>query len=251
MERKLKLIPVWLWVAVIIITVLLCGCRGGRSLGKGSAGTVIVPQTPQEINERNAAPRPPLEPLPPTPISIAPAPPKNPTVTPTPPVAPPKSVRSTPTPPESKSAEANPVIINPKPAGELKPFSPTVNTIPVKLPPVKAKELPSKLVEEGGVIITAQAKNLQTDDKATSPAPQAISASFINWGKLISYWLFVILMIVFGWIIYDIAQGFIKEKKLQRKEKDNAKKAQEKLIKKPAKGTRKSRKKAISKKGKK
>jgi len=238
MERKLKLIPIWLWVSVIIIIVLLCSsCRGGRSLGKGSAGTVIVPQTPQEINEKNAAPRPPLEPLPPTPISITPAPPKNPTViTPTPvapPVAPPaaplESVRSTPTLPESKSAEANPVIINPKPAGESKSFSPTVSTTPVKLPPVK---------------------NPQTDDKATSPAPQAITASLINWGELISYWLFVILMVVFGWIIYDTVMGFIKEKKLQKKENSRAKKTQEKLIKKPAKGSRKSRKKAISKKKK-
>jgi len=246
-KRNLKLIPIWLWVAVIIITVLLCSCRGGRSLGKGSAGTVIVPQTPQQINERNRQPPPkivlpPLEPLAPIPV----IPPKT---TPVAPRVPSKAVRSTPTLPESNSIEANPVIINPKPAGELKPFSPTVSTTPVKLPPVK--EQPSKLIEEGGVIITTPEKNTQTDDKATSPAPQAISASFINWGKLISYWLFVILMVVFGWIIYDTVMGFIKEKKLQNKENDRAKKAQEKLIKKPAKATRKSRKKAISKKGKK
>jgi hypothetical protein len=257
MERKLKLIPIWLWVSVIIIIVLLCSsCRGGRSLGKGSAGTVIVPQTPQEINEKNAAPRPPLEPLPPTPISIAPAPPKNPAVAPTPvappvvpPAAPLESVRSTPTLPESKSAEANPVIINPKPAGEgPKSFTPTINknTTPVKLTAAKEKvnviKLPEKKQKnnDGAVTLGPREGNGLTEEKP-----------FINWSELISYWLFVILMIVFGWIIYDTVMGFIKEKKLQKKENSRAKKTQEKLIKKPAKGSIKSRKKAISKKGKK
>jgi len=248
MERKLKLIPIWLWVSVIIIIVLLCGCRGGRSLGKGSAGTVIVPQTPQEINEKNAAPI--LEPLPPTPISIAPAPPKNPTVI-TPPVvklppAPPVKLtpaKTRPTPTPNSSAKANPVIVNPKSAGEQKPFAPTHSN---------RNAPPAKLVN---VI------KLPPDDngKGTPPLPQIAGPCeaapeerpFIKWSELISYWLFVILMIVFGWIIYDTVMGFIKEKKLQKKENSRAKKSQEKLIKKPAKASIKSRKKSLLKKNEK
>ena len=231
MNKNLKLIPIWLWVTVIIIIVLLCSsCRGGRSLGKGSAGTVIVPQTPQEINEKNSAPRPPLEPLPPMPISIAPAPPKNPTVTPTPvapPVAPPaaplESVRSTPTLPESKSAEANPVIINPKPAGKLKPFSPSVSSTPK-------------------LIITDSEKNGATDNAATN-APE--EKSFINWSKLTYYYLFLFIALIFGWIVYDIVQTYRLRRILGSKTKIKTKR---KTIKKPAKASRESRKKTLSKK---
>jgi len=226
----------WMWVTAIIIIVLLCSsCRGGRSLGKGSVGTVIVPQTPKQINERNRQPPPKivlpqLELLPPVPI----VPPKSTRVVR-------NAVRSTPTLPETNPVKANPVIINPKPAGELKPFSPSVSST-------------------SPVIITAQEKNQPTDNKATDGEivldPRESEGfpeerPFIKWGELISYWLFVILMAVFGWIIYDTVMGFIKEKKLQKKENDTAKKAQKKLIKKPAKASRKSRKKAISKKGKK
>ena len=240
MERKLKLIPIWLWVSVIIIIVLLCGCRGGRSLGKGSAGTVIVPQTPQEINEKNAAPI--LEPLPPTPISIAPAPPKNPTVI-TPPVvklppAPPVKLtpaKTRPTPTPNSSANANPVIINPKSAGEQKPFAPTHSNR--NAPPAKLVNV-IKLPDDNG-------KGTQIAGPCEA-APE--ERPFIKWGELISYWLFVILMVIFGWVVYDTVMGFIKEKKLGNKENSRAKKAQEKLIKKPAKGTKASRKKALSKK---
>jgi len=242
MERKLKLIPIWLWVSVIIIIVLLCSsCRGGRSLGKGSAGTVIVPQTPQEINEKNAAPRPPLEPLPPTPISIAPAPPKNPTViTPTP--VPPKNptvITPTPVPPKSVTIKPKIPVIKEE---EVKLSQATTVALPLVDTKVNVIKLPEKKQKNNDGVITL-------DPREENGFPE--EKPFINWGELISYWLFVILMVVFGWIVYGTVMGFIKEKKLQKKENDRAKKAQKKLIKKPAKATRKSRKKAISKKGKK
>ena len=250
MERKLKLIPIWLWVSVIIIIiVLLFGCRGGRSLGSGSAGTVIVPQTPKQINESNRQPSttpPTITPPVITPPVITP-----PVITPpviTPPVvklppAPPVKLtpaKTRPTPTPNSSAKANPVIINPKSAGEQKQFAPTHSN---------RNAPPAKLVN---VI------KLPPDDngKGTPPLPQIAGPCeaapeerpFIKWGELISYWLFVILMVIFGWVVYDTVMGFIKEKKLGNKENSRAKKAQEKLIKKPAKGTKASRKKALSKK---
>jgi hypothetical protein len=219
MKETPRLIPIWLWVSAIIIIVLLCGsCRGGRSLGKGSAGTVIIPQTPQQINERNRQP-----------------PPK------TTPVAPPKAVRSTPTPPESKSAEANPVIVNPKPAGNPKPFSPSVSSTP-------------ELVESGGerVIITPSSKNEKKNEK--EPIIQEEDDMKVNWVDLSMFYGVCVLGLLILWMSYDVIRAyFVSKKELdnqkksdtltkgRKKENDAAKKGQEKLIKKPAKGTRKSR----------
>jgi len=223
MNRNLKLIPIWLWVTVIM--VLLCSCRGGRSLGKGSVGTVIVPQTPKQINERNKQPPPKLvQPLLPAPPVIITPPIKKVTIPP---------VKSKPVPPKSIT---------------IKPKIPIITQREVKLPtatPVAPllevdKKVNIKLTENNndGVIIL--------DPREENGFPE--ERPFIKWGELISYWLFVILMVVFGWIVYDTVMSFIKEKKLQKKENDTAKKAQKKLIKKPAKASRKSRKKSNLKK---
>ena len=219
-----RLIPVWLLVVVIVIVVFLCSsCRGGRSLGKGSAGTVIVPQTPQEINERNRQPPPkialpPLEPLPP--VTVIPE-------SPTPPAVPAKAVRSTPTLPESNSVEANPVIINPKPAGKLKPFSPSVSPAP---------------------IITAPEKNPPTDntatDSETAGKSEGLSEEKSYWSSLTYYYLFLFIAMIFGWVVYDVVQTHRLRNALESKTK-------KKTAKKPAKATRASRKKALSKKNEK
>ena len=195
-----RLIPIWVWIAAIIIIVILSSsCRGGRSLGKGSAGTVITPQTPQEINERN---RPVFEPLPPIPI----VPPQSNPISTT------NAVRSTPGPPKHAPIKANPIIVDPKPVGELTPFKPTVSTnLLTKLPPVKTEKLPPKIVEGGCVIITPPTKNPQTDNKATSPeiagpceaTPPAKADSF-DWIELILNYLVVILFAILIWVIYDI-----------------------------------------------
>ena len=240
-----RLLPVWL-VLLLLILFMMCGCRGGRALGNGSAGTIIVPQTPQEINERSREiiELPPLEPLAPIPI-VPPA--RKHT----------KSERSSPVIPEPQSAKANPVASNPKASGESTPFSPTVSTnLPTRLPSVKTEKLTPKIVEGGCVIITDSNGKPENQNESNAPeiagpseaAPK--EAGLINWGELIYYWLFVVFMVIFGWIVYDIIQGFIKERKLIKKENQEAKKTQKKLIKKPAKGTRKSRKKSISKKEK-
>lgn len=242
MNKTPRLIPIWFLPVLVLITfwIITCqGCRGGRSLGKGSAGTIIVPQTPQQINERNRQPPPkivlpPLEPLAPIPI----VPPKT---TPVAPRVPSKAVRSTPTLPESNSVEANPVIINPKPAGKPKPFSPTVSTTPVKLPPAP------KLIEgDGGcVIITGSEKNEATDSKATD-SKSALGDVDNRWDKLIYYYLFLFIAMILGWVVYDIVQTYRLRKELGSKAQ-----VKKKTVKKPAKGTRASRKKALSKKNEK
>jgi len=232
MEKKLNLIPIWLWVAIIVIIVLLCSCRGGRSLGSGSVGTVIVPQTPEQMNERVRQPPPKLT----TPIIITP--PVPPPVVITPPPVPPKNITVTPTPVPPKNVT-------------IKPKIPVITEGEVKLPPA-TPVAPAPKVDEKVNIKLAENNDdevITLDTREENGFPE--EKPFINWGELISYWLFVVLMVVFGWIVYDTVVGFIKEKKLQNEEDDKAKKAQENLIKKPAKATRKSRKKAISKKGKK
>ena len=203
MRQIPRLIPIWLWITVVIIIVVLSSsCKGGRSLGKGSVGTVVTPQTPQEINERNTVPMPPFEPLPPIPI----IPPKNDPVITT------NAVRSVPTAPESKPAKANPVIVNPKPAGESQSITPTINknAPPVKLSPVKEEvKTPATIVEGGGVVITPPLKNSQTDNKATSPeiagpCEVAPPAESFNWIELSLNYLLFILIAIFIWVVYDI-----------------------------------------------
>lgn len=191
---------VWIWILIIIVIVALSSsCRGGRSLGKGSAGTVIVPQTPQEINERNRQPLPkialpPLEPLPP--VAIIPK-------SPTPPATPAKAVRSTPTPPESKPVEANPVVVNPKSAGESKPFTPTTSK---NAPPVRIN------------VVKLPPNNSKGTNWCGTPSPQIVldpresdgtfneETKLFNWVELFFHYLFFILIAAFIWTIYDIVK---------------------------------------------
>lgn len=145
-------------------------------MGSGSASTVIVPQTPQQINES----LPPLEPLPPTPI----IPPK---------VATPKAARSTPELPKSNPVEANHVPVNPKPAGKKTPFSPTVSTTP-------------KLIEGDGrrVIITPSEKNQQisgVDEAASKEEDMSI-----NWLELLSFYCSMAVFLVIMWMVYDLVR---------------------------------------------
>ena len=233
-----RIFPIWFLPVLVFIAwyAMICasGCRGGRALGNGSAGTVIIPQTPQEINERNneIIELPPLEPL--APIPIVP-----PARTHT------NAVKSNPVIPEPKSAKANPVLSNPKAAGESKPFSPTVSsTATVKLPTAKQKKLQPKLIKgDGGCV-----QPLPTDNKATTPeiaAPhkgESEKKSLINWDKLTYYYLFLFIAMIFGWVVYDIVQTYRLRRTLESKASPKKRAA-----KKPAKGTRKSRKKAISK----
>ena len=216
MDKTPRIFPIWflpLLVLVIFWIVTCQGCRGGRALGNGSAGTVIIPQTPQEINERNYLNRgtpfdlrktdrtqPPVYPLPPLPITPDPQPlplTSSVPIAPQTPVTPPKAVKSAPALPESKSAEANPVKINPKPAGNPTPFSPTINK---NAPPV---------------IITSPVKNLQTDSKSTDPqvtdshetAPAGEKPkNKLNIIELGLWYLFLAMAVLFIYTVYKTIQ---------------------------------------------
>jgi len=202
-----RLVPLWLLVTVIIIIVLLCSsCRGGRALGSGSAGTVIVPQTPQQINEQN---RPHFEPLPPPPLVLPPIKPIAPKLEP-PPV---KPIPATPSP---SLVKPNPVIINPKPSEKLKPLAPTTS-------------IPPKLIEgDGGcVIITPDTKNQQSNDKIIINKEKDTG---VNWSELLSFYFVCIVGLLVGWMLYDLAKDMkaywgSKKKKITSPQKRPKKKA--------------------------
>jgi hypothetical protein len=250
MDKLPRFIPIWLWTtAVVVGMVILCSsCKGGKSLGGGSAGTVITPKTPQEINRENAP-------------SLTLDPPKI------------SSARSAPVPPKNESAKANPVIINPKSAGEVRSFTPTisrnappVSLPPVKLPPVKlppvklppVKLPPVKLppvktspaTDNERVIITSPAKNLPADNRATSPeiagpCEAAPSENKFGWVELISNYFLFIILAIFIWTIYDILK--IRRRVPDKVRKQNGvKKATKNPIKKAVK--RKPVKKAVKRK---
>jgi hypothetical protein len=237
-----RVFPIWLIPLLVLIafSLMQCGCRtGGTRLNPNSAGTVIIPQTPQEINERNneAIELPPFEPLAPIPI-VPPA--RKHT----------NAARSNPVIPEPQSAKANPVASNPKASGASTSFSPTVSTnLLTKLPPAKAKKLPPKIIEgDGGcVVITDNPKNPQTNNKAATETngfllcdpmekPKEKQAG-TNWLSLFTFYITCFLGLIILWVIYDIIKDAIEMKKQgspMKKHLEN--------LKKPAKGTRAARK---------
>lgn len=208
-----RFIPIWLWVIVIITVVVLCAsCRGGRSLGGGSAGTVIIPSTPEEINERNKS-NIPLQPLPP--VSTAPK-----ELTPTPL----EPAKSRPTPTKQESAKANIGEKDDiKAVGEITPFSPTINrnAPPVKLPPVQI-EKETNIEKNGNTLIKLPTKNLETDNKATASeiageAAPPVKAKSFDWVELILNYLFFIILAIFIWTIYDMIKDRKRDKTLRHK----------------------------------
>lgn len=175
-----RFIPLWLLPIIVLILILACnGCRGGRSLGNGSAGTVIVPQTPQQINESN---RPNPQPQLPVPL---------------------KSAKSKPVPQVTPPAEAVPVKIEPKAAGEIKPFTPTI-------PEIAGPCLEAPRTS----LISPPQKNAENIISCHEPR------NSVSWFDLFLFYLACILALLTSWMIYDLAGRYFKKKK----ELDNQKK---------------------------
>ena len=231
-----RVFPIWFLPVIVLIMLLLlgqCGCKtGGRTLNPNSAGKII----------RTSDVRPNFQPLPPIPI--------------VPPVSDPvvitNAVKSNPVTPEPQSAKANPVVSNPKPAGESKSFSPTVSTIPAKLPPVKTEKLPPKIIEgDGGCVVISDNNGKPEgwcgtkDPKIAGPCEVAPKEkqSNVNWLSLLSFYVVCLLGLVILWVIYDIIKDSIQMKKQGSPMKDHLNN-----LKKPAKGTRGARKTATKKK---
>jgi hypothetical protein len=211
MKKYTRIFPIWFipFLVLAAFSLMQCGCKAGGSwIGSGSAGTVIVPQTPQQTNERN---KPRLEP-PTRPTGTAPLT---------------HSARTAPSTTEAmKSAEADPVHIDPKPAGTPKSFSPTVSVTAknVKLFTPKAKPLPTKKIEgDGGcVIITDERVNPRPlpptppKEETNTPNNQANtgvkpnSDMSIDWVRLIMFYVIGFLIIAFAYVSWDIFKTYKK-----------------------------------------
>jgi len=226
-----RVFPIWLLPLLVLIGFILiqCGCKtGGTRLNPNSAGTII----------RTNDVRPNFQPLPPAPT----APPRST------PIAIPNPARSAPTLPESQSVKANPVVVNPKSAGELEPFAPTVSAVPTKLPPAETKLPPKIIAGDGGYV-----RPLPTDNNTTTPeiagpreaAPEEEKSLSANWVGLFSFFMMCLLGTIGLWVVRDTIADSIQMGKQGTPIKDHLEN-----LKKPAKGTKASRKKAITTKKK-
>jgi hypothetical protein len=144
-------------------------------------------------------------------------------------------VRSAPVTKPTASAKANPSPIKVTPAQtKPKPFSPTISpalTVNVRPLPSDDKGKPK---DWRGTIDSEVAGSCKM-------APEEKSTS--NWLGLLSFYVVCLLGLIILWVIYDIIKDSIQMKKRGTPIKDHLSN-----LKKPAKGTRKSREKATTKK---
>ena len=240
-----RLIPIWLLALLLLVFGFMqCGCRtGGSWINPGSAGTIIKGKTPEQMNEEAAARREASE----TFQNAQPV--QSPQV-----VLPP--ARSKPIVPAPQSVEATNVAGTPEAAGEVTPFKPTISTAPVKLPPTKTEtKLPAKIVGDGGCVVITDnngskgkpegwcgTKNPEIAGPCEA-APEEGETAATNWVNLFSLFVMLLVVVIALWVLYDIIKDSIQMKKQGTPIKDHLKN-----LKKPAKGTRASRKKATTKK---
>jgi len=221
-----RLLPIWLLTLLLLtFSFIQYGCRtGGTWINPGSAGTIIKGKTPEQMNEEAAARRfQNAQPVQSPQIIFPPA-------------------RSTPKDTTVQSVEPTDVVEAPAAAGEMTPFAPTVSATPAKLPPVKIEpKLPPKLIEgDGGCVIVTDNPEVAGPYEV---APEESEATHVNWVNLFSLFVIFLLGAIGFWVLYDIIKDSIQMKKQGTPIKDHLED-----LKKPAKGTRASRKKATTKK---
>lgn len=220
-----RLIPLWLLPLFLVVMywLITCstGCRtGGTWVNPKSAGTVIVPKSPEQLNKEAQAKREESEKF----TQAQPEPLKP---------AKPQSARSTPKPTNTgnvEAEEANPTPL--VPTAPTESFSPSVTTIDSTK--VNVRPLP----EKGDAI----AIDL-SGDVTESEGEKGQGGTTVNWLELWSFYLLCFLGLVILWMIYDVIKDAARMKKQGSPIKDHLEN-----LKKPAKGTRKSRKKATKKK---
>ena len=185
MQQNYRLIPIWVLILAIILIVTMCSCIGGRSLNTNSSGikSVITPSSPNKNTPKLK-----VEPLPPPSRVSPPVEPLTPT-----PIAPKRihtdAVRSNPVIPEPQPAKANPFVVNPKPAGNPEPFSPTVSPAP-------------KLIEgDGGCVVITD--NKSTDPQVAGPEPSKEDMK-INWTELIMFYGTGFMLLAIGVLVYQM-----------------------------------------------
>jgi len=202
--------------------LLFAACRGGVSLGKGSAGTVVRPSTPEEINKKNSSipkgnsiprkskvesrelltngnptPQKPKiqsqEQVVPTPTPIQPLPLS--------------SQKTRPDFPRSESAEAEHLNASPKASNPTNLISPTINR---NAPPatvtsiIPIKNVDNKATTESISLGLSSNTDAEINNKNNSG---------IDLVELALWYLFAALMFLFAYIMYDIISEKLRERK--------------------------------------
>ena len=224
-DKKL-LFQILLAIAVCVLITIAGGCRtGGVKLNPNSAGKIIQPKSPEQINKEVKAKKEEAEkfenakPQPTKPLDLESNKPRPTPLNPAGPV----------------EIKVEPSKI--KPTGSTTQITPTISpTTNVNLPPAKVTGtletvllpvLPeSKGDTNNGVIVTSQE-----------------SVNKINWIQLFSLFMLLFTGALILWVAYDIIKDIFNMRKQGTPMRDHLE-----SLKKPAKGTRASRKKAVAKK---
>jgi hypothetical protein len=192
MRRGIDSPLLWKLSAVIFISMLITcssGCKFGKKLNTNSTGVVRVITPSDLIEQPNGTYK--LKPY-----AVKPRTPKPVKL---------DSVKSRPEAPELKSAEASPVIAKPKPARNIKEFSPTISEPDVKLPPKVIRSDNETGVKESPIKISMNINRPQTkqptDGGGKNEKPK--SAVKIDWFGLTFFYLSVVFFCVGAWAIYD------------------------------------------------
>tara|TARA_Y100001963_G_C6784599_1_gene451914 strand:+ start:1468 stop:2253 length:786 start_codon:yes stop_codon:yes gene_type:complete len=207
MNKVPRVFPVWLFPMLVFIAfaITTCqGCRGGISLGKGSAGTVIKPSTPAEINKKNnlipkGNPAPVKEEV--TREEIHPSSPALPVPLP--------SYKTKPDFPNVEPAEAEHDNLNPKASNPISPpISPTINR---NAPPVSVT-MPTPQKESDNKATTQNLSlGLSNDNQVTTNKPKQKDS--IDIAELALWYLFIFIILFTIYVIYDMASDKLREKK--------------------------------------
>ncbi len=223
-----RLIPIWFLPAVLLVIVLLiqCGCKtGGVKLNPNSAGKIIQPKSPEQINKEVKAKREEAKkfeqakPQPTKPAKIEPA-------------------RTQPIPHASTPAKAETKPNTVKPSIPETEFKPSVTT-EANLPPVKTNEGSTT------VLIPILPESKGTNDSGKIIANEKTSTQ-MNWLQLFSLFMILFTGALILWVIYDLIKDSLMMKKQGTPIKDHLKD-----LKKPAKATKGARKRALKKSTKK
>lgn len=197
-------------IAISVIIVFASGCKTGKKLNTNSSGIIRVITPSDLIQQPNGTFR--LKPR--SPLLSKPAVPN-------------KSVRSAPK-IEHKSAEANPTVSNPKAAGKIKPFKPTVSasltaSIPptnVKLPPVVVRPNNKSTLTEPpikvNVIKPEIAGPCKPDPAEGGGAPAGGDGNpdvKVDWVSLGFFYLLIFLVGLGVWTVHDIYKQYKSKKK--------------------------------------
>ena len=188
--------------------LLFAACRGGVSLGKGSAGTVIKPSTPAQINKKNNSipkgnPAPVKEEI--TREEIHPSSPALPVPLP--------SYKTKPDFPNVEPAEAEHNNLNPKASNPISPpISPTINR---NAPPVSVT-MPTPQKESDNKATTQNLSlGLSNDNQVTTNKSKRKDS--IDIAELALWYLFIFIILFTIYVIYDMASDKLREKKKLQK----------------------------------